>query len=443
MDWKWTANKLRESIRQPSERKIGLEIERIGLWSDGRSFNYYGGVDDAGNHRPGASKLLPELAEYFGWSVIRNSVGDALGLQSDFGKVSLEPGSQLELAANPDKNIHDLVKKIESFEIPVSEITKKYGLTWVCIGVNPVTPVECMDVIPSKRYHIMTDYLQHRGRLGTSMMRLSTSVQINLDYTSEPEAIDMLRTALWLTPLSYALFANSPIANRTDTSFLSYRGKIWQHTDSDRTGLLPEAFEPGFDFDAYAQLAWRRPLMFVADEAGNHQPTEGKSLEQLSQLGVAPANESNLLTTLQQLFFEARIKPGYVEIRSVDGQCPHERYAATAFFTGLLYSKKGRGIVREIFGSLSMEQLQLLFDRSLIQGLAANEAGVHLGGNAPAIVAAAREGLLERGFGEEQYLEPLNDIITSGQNPAQRRLQLYKDKWQGDPATLLEIAGRG
>ncbi len=246
--WEKTAELLRKSARQTNERQVGVEIERVALWSDGYALHYWDGKGPDGATRPGAEKLLAALGKKHGWTEVTNSRGEPLGFSSPSGKISLEPGSQLEFSADPTCGLLPQKALFDDFEAEVEAITKPWGVKWLGIGVNPTCAVNELDVIPSDRYAIMTDYLGARGKLGTSMMRLTTSIQINLDYTSESEAIEMLRTALAVAPLSYALFANSPFSNGKLSKFLSFRGAIWEDTDSDRVGLVPEAFRDGFSF---------------------------------------------------------------------------------------------------------------------------------------------------------------------------------------------------
>ncbi len=433
----WLAEKFRKACRRPEERQIGLEVERIGLFADGTSLSYSG---QAGH--PGAATLLSEIATRHGWHIGNNAEGKPLYLTGPMGKVSLEPGNQLELSALPEGNLLSLARTIDTFERQVDEITGPWGLKWIAVGVNPIDGVPAIEVIPSPRYGIMTDYLGRRDTLGTSMMRLTSSVQINLDYTSEAEAVEMLRMALAVTPVSYALFGNSPVANRQSTGWLSYRQQIWKQTDPDRSGLLPEAFQAGFGFDAYARLAWTRPLMFAQAQDGTYLPANGKSLEEIAagKLPGASLSESNLTNAVQELFFEARLKPGYVEVRSLDGQSPADRYACSAFWVGLLYRSEARKLALDLLGGLSAQGRERLLDESARIGLDAQEDGLHIKVVSRKLVEAARETLVNRGRGEEKLLEPLDRILESGKNPGQLQLEKFQKSGKPtDPATLAAL----
>lgn len=98
---KWIADLLRSQIRKPSERRVGIEIERIGMWDDSSPLQYSDKTLGNGQIRPGAATLLTQLSKKHQWPTINNSQGLPLGLTTNVGKVSLEPGSQVELSTDP------------------------------------------------------------------------------------------------------------------------------------------------------------------------------------------------------------------------------------------------------------------------------------------------------------------------------------------------------
>jgi glutamate--cysteine ligase len=53
------------------------------------------------------------------------------------------------------------------------------------------------------------------------------------------------------------------------------------------------------------------------------------------------------------------------------------------------------------------------------------------------VLAIARDGLKARGLGEEVYLAPLDEIVSSGQTQADRLLALYHGAWRGDARQAL------
>lgn len=437
--WHWLTNLFKESIRQHNQRKIGIEVERIGLWTDGSPFTYHGGTGK--NQKLGARDLLLKLHEIYGWKKVESIPGEPIGLELPNGKVSLEPGSQLEFAVSPQENLKDVAQCLADFESKVNQALKTWhGFRFIGLATNPVNPLNQLEVIPAPRYHIMTEVLGKTDTLGTSMMRRTSSVQINLDYTSEAEAIEMLQVALAIAPLSIALFANSPFLDGKNTGFLSMRAEIWRHTDPARTGLLPEAFEHDFDFNAYSAYLWKMPLMFVQTDDERFISAQGCSLAHIAdgKLPGVSIKPINFRTAVQQLFTEARLKPGYVEVRSVDGQLPPYRLASAAFWLGLLYEPQARQKCLEILGSLNPKERDALWFEASRLGLKAQVKSQTLQKIAEELIDLSQNHLRSRGFGEEIYLQPLIQNIEQGLCPAELVLKKFKSEWHENYQEMLK-----
>jgi len=427
--WAWLTELFQKEKRLLKNRRIGLEVERIAIWKDGSPFLYRSTPE-----KPGAGELLKKIQEAYQWTPVKSSSGDLIGLETPEGKVSLEPGSQLEFAVSPRENLHQVAEELKKFDEQVERVIEKWkGLYFLGLGANPVHPVSDLDLIPSPRYQIMTSVLGKAGKYGTSMMRRTSSVQVNLDYTSEEEAIEMLRVALLVAPVSTALFANSPFLDGKKTDFLSIRSEIWRHTDPARTGLLPEAFEKGFNFEAYSALLWKLPLMFVLDDTQKTIDAKGLSLYEISQgqLENVSASQANMRWAVQQLFTEARIKPGYIEVRSIDGQHPAYRLASAAFWLGLLYNSDARRTALKLLGEGTSEQRQRLWIEASRSGLNTKVGSWDLQTISEELVLASGEGLKKRGMKEEVFLAPLLENLKQGKNPADLVLEKVETQWSG------------
>lgn len=436
--WHWLSELFRSEIRKQSERQIGLEVERIAIWDDGSPFLYQ---TDPNTKRMGATDLLNQLHEKYGWRKVVSPLGATIGLECPNGKVSLEPGSQVEFAIFPQKNLIAVARHLEEYDQQVDQVIRNWkGLRFLGLAVNPIHKLEQIDVIPSPRYHIMTEVLGKAGRYGTTMMRRTSSVQINLDYTSESEAIEMLRASLLVAPISTALFANSPFLEGSPSGFLSTRAEIWRNTDSTRTGLLKEAFDPSFDFEAYAAYLWKMPMMFVENEKGQYVNAQGCSLEHIHRgdLEGVSVNPTNMRWAIQQLFTESRLKPGYVEVRSVDGQLPPYRLASAAFWVGLLYDEEARRLVFDLLGKLSPADRDKLWIETSHSALKTEFKGIKIREVAEALVKASEKGLKKRGQKEEVFLVPLIENIRLGLSPADNIIKKFNTDWRGNIMEVLK-----
>ena len=436
--WQWLSALFQSEVRNKTERRVGLEVERIAIWEDGSAFCYQ---TDAKSKKPGAQELLKKLHEAYGWKKVTSPSGETIGLECPHGKISLEPGSQVECAVSPQETLLEVARHLEDYDRQVDQVIQSWkGLKFLGLAVNPLNRLDQIDLIPSPRYHIMTEVLGKTGCYGTTMMRRTSSVQINLDYTSEAEAIEMLRVSLLVAPVSTALFANSPFLEGKPTGFLSTRAEVWRNTDPGRTGLLKEAFRMGFNFDQYAAYLWKMPLMFVENEKGTYVNAQGCSLEKIHQgeLSGVSINPTNMRWAVQQLFTEGRLKPGYVEVRSIDGQLPEYRLASAAFWVGILYDSEARKLAFNLLGTLSAADREQLWVETSQRALKTEFKGLKVREVAEELVHASVKSLKKRGKNEEVYLAPLVENVRAGLCPAEKILESFSTKGGGNVLELLK-----
>lgn len=423
---------------EPSYLKIGIEVERIGMWNDGSTLAY----ETRSESRPGARELLTRLGEGKPWQPKLGPGGEPLGFETPDGNISLEPGSQLEFSANAVRTLPEMHLQLERMEEEIDNVTSPWGLKWIGLGLNPVAAIEDQDVIPLPRYRMMNDYFGKSGTLGRAMMRLTSSLQFNFDYCSEKTAVQMLRASMAMAPVSYALFANSPLYRKEKTGFLSYRSEIWRNTDNARSGILPMVFDKDFGFEKYARYVWNLPLMYAENLKGDWIVGQGLSLEDIAagKMSGAVVNERNLRFALAQMFTEARWKTGYLEVRSVDGLGPKYRMAAVALWTGILYDAKASDWIADELGSrLTAEQRNELWISASQHGLSANLKSTPLLETAQKVYEKARTTLLKRGLGEEKFLAPLEPLIEKRISPAHEVLHFWENEARGDIGMLLNF----
>src|SRR5262245_65924210 len=84
----------------------------------------------------------------------------------------------------------------------------------------------------------MGPYMLKVGTLGQRMMKQTATVQANIDYSDEKDAMAKFRTGMGLTPIIIAIFANSPICDGQLNGYRSFREHIWTDTDKNRYGLI-------------------------------------------------------------------------------------------------------------------------------------------------------------------------------------------------------------
>lgn len=386
--------------------------------------------------------LLARLEGVSGWQ--GSYEGEYLiGLQGKRSSVTLEPGGQLELSGRFCCDIHCSWRDLRRYRQQITAVGEETGLAFLGLGAQPFTPLKQIAWLPKKRYAIMGPYMLKTGDMGQRMMKQTAGTQVNLDFSDEADCIRKLRVVQWLTPLCYALFANSPILEGEPSGFLSLRGEIWSRTDPDRCGLIEQLFDPAAGFADFVEYALDVPLYFIQRDGQLFDMTQGRFtfrqyLDSGWQQHRATLADWNL--HLSTLFPEVRLRP-QIEIRSADSLPPQYTASVAALYKGLLYCAQSLAAVETLFSGLSAPERRELFRNSWRQGLQAAFSGGTLREIAAELLPKAARSLQEQfragssGADESQFLQPLEEIVASGKTLAQRLLE----RWQGGRAEKLQL----
>jgi glutamate--cysteine ligase len=286
----------------------------------------------------------------------------------------------------------------------------------------------------------MRDYMQKVGSMGQDMMARTCTVQVNMDFSSEQDMVHKFRTSLALQPIATALFANSPFTDGKPNGYLSYRSRVWEDTDPDRTGMLPFVFEDGMGFERYTDYMLDVPLYFVYRD-GEYIDASGQSFRDFLN-GRLPALPGELPTItdwenhLTTAFPEVRLKK-FLEMRGADGGPWARLCALPALWAGLLYHQPSLDAAWDLSRDWSMEErLKLRTDVPRL-GLEAVIRQRTVGDIALEVIELARQGLTARGRlnpagdNESGFLSPLQQVAESGVTPAERKLNCYHGEWNG------------
>ncbi len=421
--------------------RIGTEHEKFPFYArDLSPVPYDGGK--------GIRALLEGMQGLLGWEPIME--GDhPIGLfdVTGGGAISLEPGGQFELSGAPLETLHETASETASHLAQLKEVADPFGIRFLALGMSPLWSRAETPVMPKARYKIMRVYMPKVGQLGLDMMFRTSTVQVNLDFSSEADMIRKLRVSLALQPIATALFANSPFTEGKANGFQSMRSEIWRDTDNQRAGMLPFAFEDGFGFERYVDYALDVPMYFVKRGETYHD-VSGQSFRDLLDgrlpgLPGARATTSDWANHLSTIFPEVRLKR-YLEMRGADvGPLPVIT-AFSAFWVGLLYDKACLDAAWYLVRDWSAEERQALRDSVPKSGLNATIAGRTVLDLAREILALSQAGLARRdrldrqGQDETVHLQPLEAILASGKNQAEILLDHFRGEWNGSVRPVFE-----
>jgi glutamate--cysteine ligase len=399
----------------------------VGVLADGRAPDY-----DV------IARLLEKEAAERGWQRV-DEHGHIIALQGGRrGTVTLEPGGQVEHSGAPWPSAVEAVRDNDAHLDELIPAAAEVGISFLAAGFRPFGTIDDVPWMPKGRYRVMRAYLPRHGRLAHEMMKRTTTVQANLDYLDEDDAMEKLRVGLALSSPVTALFAASPLVDGKVSGYQSYRAACWLECDNDRCGLLPFAFTAGARFKDYVEWALDVPMFFLYRD-GEYRQLDNVPFRRFLQEGIGGerATEKDWELHLSTLFPEVRLK-SYVEVRQADASSRELARALPTFWRGVLYHPESRRAAWELVRDWSFDERLDLYRRTPKEGLRARIRGASLQTLAGELVAIAKQGLLRLGSTEgARMLEPLEEVAATGRTQADRIIDLHK-QFNGEPGKLIE-----
>ena len=352
-----------------------------------------------------------------------------IGMKRGAQQITTEPGLQCELSGAPLNNIHEVCSESSDFLKEIQQASQGLNINTVSIGFDPFNSLKNISQSPKQRYKIMKDIMPESGKQSLEMMYRTCGIQINYDYVSENNFEKIFRLGNYLTPLTIALYANSPFENRKLSGFQSYRNKVWQNTS--RGGIMPIAFEK-MTFEKYFDYVVDYPILFAIRENNyiepNGQTFKDFILGNFSNL-KGEANISDFATHLATIFTEVRLKQ-YIEVRSLDA-CDWECLCdGPAFFTGLFYSSLDEAY--NIVIKWKKENVMNAYLDAPKKGLETELEGKKLYQWGEIFFEMAKKGLTNRkqmnskNKDETIYLQHIENVIKNRKNRAQLLIEQYE-----------------
>jgi glutamate--cysteine ligase len=287
------------------------------------------------------------------------------------GAVTFEPGGQLEVSGSVRPTAAAALDDLERSlgELAAGFAAEEAVLASVGVDVWHGAP-EVPQQLTAARYPAMATYLASRGPWGAVMMRLTASLQVNLDLGAGATAAERWEVANLAAPVATTTFACSP--DPTDARVASRRAVAWQALDPTRTGA-PAAFVAGDDDRVAvlvdAALAADVLLVRAGERAvpGRRGWTFGEWLRDGDPEHGWPT-EDDLRYHLTTLFHDVRPR-GPVELRTVDALPARWRAVPVVLTTGLLYDGTARRRVLDVLRP-HRRDLPALARRAAREGLA-------------------------------------------------------------------------
>ena len=429
------AEYLASGCKPKEDWRIGTEHEKFGFCKDSLLPLPYDGERSI-------HAVLSALRDRHDWQELREA-DQLIGLTKDGANISLEPGGALELSGAPLETIHETCDEVNVHLKEVKDIADEIGVGFIGLGAAPTWMHEEMPLMPKGRYKLMDAYMGKVGTMGRTMMRRTSTVQVNLDYSSEADMIQKLRVGIALQPVAVALFANSPFFEGQPNGHKSWRSRVWRDTDNARAGMIPFVFDDDFGFERWVEYALDVPMYFVYRD-GKYIDALGQSFRDFldGKLPALPGEKPTLSDWADHLttaFPEARIKK-YIEMRGADGGPWRRLCALPAFWVGLCYEQDSLDAAWDLVKDWDAETREALRVTASVDGLCAKVGNIDMHELSKSVLDIAHAGLAKRarpGAGgmipdETHFLNALMESVETKKTPADELMDHYNGAWAGD-----------
>lgn len=439
MDNKIILEKLYERYIAPTKRKpkdyIGVEIEMpiINLNKKAVDFKIVHSLT-----RAFMKRFFFEPSGYDDYGNIyaaENTInGDILSYDCSY--------NNLELSFGRERNIREIHKRFNEYYSFIQEFFKPYGYTLTGMGINPYRKYNHNIPIENGRYRMLFHhlgtyknyklpmYFHKYSDFGT--FSSASQVQLDVEYNKLPLTINAFSK---LEPIKALLFNNSVLIGENNELHCC-RDMFWENSthgiNPHNIGMYECEIESIDDLlsyiastsiycvergDKYINFT---PINIV--EYLNSDKLEGEYFSDGGYKKIEFTPSIDDIKYLRTFKFEDLTFRGTIEFRSVCAQPVSDSFSVAAFHTGLMKRTEELAEILEkdevLYhnGYTSGELRKLLVKSELPSFINEDE----LYGLAERIVNLSRDGLRQRGFGEEKFLSPLYERINNRTNPAKK-----------------------
>src|SRR5215469_2552929 len=136
---------------KPREQwRIGTEYEKVVVDArSGRAIPFSG--------PRGVEEILKRLADRYGYEP-DDEEGRIIALKGPASSITLEPGGQIELSGEQCPDIHCAHREFTRHVEELLEVSRDLGVAILALGMQPVSKLADIELLPKARYHIMFPY---------------------------------------------------------------------------------------------------------------------------------------------------------------------------------------------------------------------------------------------------------------------------------------------
>ncbi|MBP0457117.1 glutamate-cysteine ligase family protein [Streptomyces montanisoli] len=364
------------------------------------------------------------------------------------GSVTLEHGGQIEYSSRPAPGVGRAVDEVRAALARLADLAARFDLALVPGGNMPFGRLADVDWVPMTRGAIMRQYFADLGPSGARaphVMAQSLSTQVTLDFVSPGDFTHKLRMQTAAAPVVSALLVNSPIHEGRPCGLLSHRSWAWLRMDPRRHGLLTPALRPDVTAEDIVDWALRIPLIHYRTDDGSYHRAPGSTFADLLRDGLhdgAPPTPDDWAGHLDQLWTDTRVRRT-LELRGADGPPQQHIAALPALWTGLTYHPESCQAAWDLLAHHTADDHRAARIELPARGLDTRLGNTPVRPLAAELLRLARVGLNARvTAGLEPphvpaYLDPLDEIVTTGRTFAEQCLTRRHGELDTNPARYV------
>ncbi|MGY0236905.1 glutamate-cysteine ligase family protein [Longispora urticae] len=266
---------------------------------------------------------------------LRDAVRDLPDPLPGGGRITIEPGGQLELSSGVGASLAECVANTRADMALLTAAVEAAGLRLEGGGLDMLRPA--FRVLDTPRYEALERFNDRSGPEGRVVACNSASVQVCLDSGDDTDGWLGYRRRWWLAdamgPMLLAIFANSP-GTAGGHRWRSTRQVLRFAMDSGRTRAPRMTDDPRKEWARYALAA--KVSVVASEDGADWTAPEGLTMRDwLRGGGPRPATYIDLEMHLGTLVPPVRPR-GYLEFRMIDQQDGENWVVPVALVTGLM-----------------------------------------------------------------------------------------------------------
>ena len=430
-------NRLYDEFIRPTQKEknfIGVEIEIpiINLDKKAVDFNVVHEVTDKFKRQ--FSRFETEGIDYEGnvFSMKDPKTDDIVCYDCSYNNIEFAMGREKELFA-----IDERFKEYYAF---TKECFEEFNHTLTGMGINPYRKYNNNIPIPSERYLMLYHHLKSKENYENVPIRFhdfpeygmfSSASQVQLDVTKD-NLVQTINVFSKIEPIKALLFSNSVLIDEND-NLTCFRDILWEYSthgvNPHNIGMYDVEFKDINDLQAYIEslniyCVMRNGAYINFPSMNLFKYFSKDSVEgevycggEYKKINVTPTIDD--IEYLRPFKFINLTFRGTVEFRSVCTQPIRDSMSVAAFHLGL---KDKLDELDELISDDSViyhkgytaSELRKLLIKNEIPSFIDKKDVCRLSKD---IVDLAKEGLCERGIGEEVFLNPLYERIRNQTNP--------------------------